>query len=826
MNHLALDPYNRFRYIPGSKDYMLERHMTRMRLIVQLTSIAWFFLLPSFARAQAPLKIPKIDRELLKGIEVGSVDKNPSLEVLPEQPKDDSPSLKLTSEQLAELEKLRVEKEQPTFQPATPNNESFNPYALKGSEEAKALLKELPIRDPNASRIPVSAVDDAEKESRVISDAEREVHEGILKESFGSSETIWTRVVDDIYQGDHENVVEINRLKRILFADYLGYLNAVGLELASYEITLKASKEKANSGKCSQATTEQYEQNLIDSVQSDPDTFTNAYCNNICKDQSYFLERAKFAVPEGMIESCADKARKIYDQFNCNELGQNHRANDPSMLASMVDNVTPSKTEVAANRLDSSASNDGSRLSMPKVPGLISSVTTDSSRGELLKLDQSLLNSKLDFESVLQKQRNNCKRLEYIKTRTIWSAPTGEDRTLINTASGYDSMDPRWTTPSENLEKAPEPITSSVPKNNTCETDKLEVDHFQKLRSEYQKISYRKIAESLSDWPLLDENDKIKKDYLRLILMTSDQLFLPLIDDLEAQYKAICGSASDLIADTSAGYINQGGRKYEVVIKANVDDLNKPEEPAKAKEEKPETLASYFNQTSSLMDGFLDSILLGSDQTGPATIPEFRGAEIAKAVLDGKLRPEDISKEAAKGPTGRLAQDIVKQTEKYLANGEYQGFKLFAVQMAGGAVTGGGLALSSIVRGGIKQGIESGTLGSFSKVLKAAQKIIMMPMLEGGETGAIQIGSSVFSKDGFIQTLSKNYPFKFSEYYFKKLSESGRKSPFLTAKEILQSGKLIGADSKPGFFRYETEYWELIYNPATREVWHLQPIRR
>jgi hypothetical protein len=347
----------------------------------------------------------------------------------------------------------------------------------------------------------------------------------------------------------------------------------------------------------------------------------------------------------------------------------------------------------------------------------------------------------LAFESILQKQKTNCKRLEYIKTRTIWAAPTGEERTLFNASNGYNSTDPRWTTPSENSEEIPERIASAVPKNNTCETEKLEADHFQKLRAEYQRISYRKIAESLADWPLLDENDNIKKDYLRLILQTSDQFFLPLIDDLEGQYKAFCGANSNLIAGTSAETVGIGGRTYEVTIKANPDDLNKEPEPVKSKEEKPEALASYFNQTSSLMDGFLDAILLGSDQTGPATIPESRGAEIARAVLDGKLRPEDTATEAVKGPTGRLAQDIVKQTEKYLANGQYQGFKLFAVQLAGGVVIGGGLALSTVIKEGIERGVESGSVGVFSKVFQVTKKILMKPCLKVGRLELSELDS-------------------------------------------------------------------------------------
>jgi hypothetical protein len=68
--------------------------------------------------------------------------------------------------------------------------------------------------------------------------------------------------------------------------------------------------------------------------------------------------------------------------------------------------------------------------------------------------------------------------------------------------------------------------------------------------------------------------------------------------------------------------------------------------------------------------------------------------------------------------------------------------------------------------------------------------------------------------------------FRFSEYYYRKLWETGWKAPSLVAREILEAtgGKGIPVPGKPGFFRYENGGWEMIYNPATREVWHLMPI--
>jgi filamentous hemagglutinin len=43
---------------------------------------------------------------------------------------------------------------------------------------------------------------------------------------------------------------------------------------------------------------------------------------------------------------------------------------------------------------------------------------------------------------------------------------------------------------------------------------------------------------------------------------------------------------------------------------------------------------------------------------------------------------------------------------------------------------------------------------------------------------------------------------------------------------VLEEGTLIGPDSKKvGFEKYVTIDWELVYNPVTKEVWHLQPLK-
>ena len=88
--------------------------------------------------------------------------------------------------------------------------------------------------------------------------------------------------------------------------------------------------------------------------------------------------------------------------------------------------------------------------------------------------------------------------------------------------------------------------------------------------------------------------------------------------------------------------------------------------------------------------------------------------------------------------------------------------------------------------------------------------------------GAIinQTGEALF-KAGYYEVNG----FKFSEYYYNKLWNTGRGAPSLVAKELLQGAKNITPDAvKNGFYRYELGGWEMIYNPATKEVCHLMPI--
>ena len=77
-------------------------------------------------------------------------------------------------------------------------------------------------------------------------------------------------------------------------------------------------------------------------------------------------------------------------------------------------------------------------------------------------------------------------------------------------------------------------------------------------------------------------------------------------------------------------------------------------------------------------------------------------------------------------------------------------------------------------------------------------------------------------KNGFYEVNGS----KFSQYYYNKLWNIGRGGPSLVAKEILAGAETAIPDAlKIGFNRYRYGGWEMVYNPVTKEVWHLQPIR-
>jgi hypothetical protein len=107
------------------------------------------------------------------------------------------------------------------------------------------------------------------------------------------------------------------------------------------------------------------------------------------------------------------------------------------------------------------------------------------------------------------------------------------------------------------------------------------------------------------------------------------------------------------------------------------------------------------------------------------------------------------------------------------------------------------------------------SLGSHGSPFPSNQRII-------GNTASVTLTIQRSIRNGFYEVNG----FKFSQYYYERLWSHGRPAPSLIAKMILEgtSGQGVPDPEKPGFFRYEVDGWEMVYNPVTNEVWHLQPM--
>ncbi len=111
----------------------------------------------------------------------------------------------------------------------------------------------------------------------------------------------------------------------------------------------------------------------------------------------------------------------------------------------------------------------------------------------------------------------------------------------------------------------------------------------------------------------------------------------------------------------------------------------------------------------------------------------------------------------------------------------------------------------------------------FTAQLISSLKSFFVARSAMSEAAAINQGSKAILRDGYYEVNG----YKFSKYYYEKLWNTGRGGPSLVVEEILKAtgGKGVPDALKKGFFTYESGGWELVYNPKTMEVWHLQPVR-
>lgn len=95
--------------------------------------------------------------------------------------------------------------------------------------------------------------------------------------------------------------------------------------------------------------------------------------------------------------------------------------------------------------------------------------------------------------------------------------------------------------------------------------------------------------------------------------------------------------------------------------------------------------------------------------------------------------------------------------------------------------------------------------------------------LKGG--GGISKGGTPIKLEGGFYSVDG---MKISQSYYDRLWSQGRSAPFLQAKEILNSNPKVTPDPRgaPGYFRYESNGLEMIYNPTSGQIGHIQPIKK
>lgn len=582
----------------------------------------------------------------------------------------------------------------------------------------------------------------------------------------GTSQPVWDYLAQEVVsqfgvlQGQDEQ-----DLARLFFADYLDYLNAVGIGLAVFEGSIQAEKEIRETGQCSSDTLHAYEGNLKSALNSDLSTFTNTYCQSTCRIQAK-LEFGKIAhiIDE---PSCEESARKMYNDFNCEDtflvgfedagVSSEKREDDATPYHIDTNRVeTPKyifpdyrpgdvKVSVFSSRLPSASLS--TLLSSPdhfeKVVPMDFAALLPSPSGSNYKYTNPFkIENKL--HDTIAEKKAACVKKNHNHLRITFDDPKGRGSHNygFHKSPPKNPFDPRWTTLSE-----PEPEEKPWPGNGDEDSPqdspcKLEgghdQEHYTKLFEGYQSISVNKIYSSLAHWPIFDENGRVETEYLRLITFISDQIFYSLINELEAKNKTACMAAS--------GDVPNKVGKLIVTYTLVKPGVEVPVGPAKKDDDEeeievevqvpfPENVANYFSGPWSFIDSFVNGVS-GSTSTGAATRLEHRAAALAGRVQGGSLSRDDIGARAQNGPLGYRAVEIERKTQEYLAQGSFDQLKYLAAEVFGGVVSGSALAGAGKAVGSAAAGLQA---GKFSSLFEVVKESIRKPLLAGGETGAWQI---------------------------------------------------------------------------------------
>lgn len=172
-----------------------------------------------------------------------------------------------------------------------------------------------------------------------------------------------------------------------------------------------------------------------------------------------------------------------------------------------------------------------------------------------------------------------------------------------------------------------------------------------------------------------------------------------------------------------------------------------------------------------------------------------------------------------------------KQTVSVLAS--------ISAGLAGGIATGNSAGAATAAGAG-KNAVENNALSDDEDEIESLHgnrpiKVIPINPLNPGvvdENGDPLKGGGGISKGGIPIKLEGGFysvdGMKISQSYYDRLWSQGRSAPFLQAKEILNSNPKVTPDPRgaPGYFRYESNGLEMIYNPTSGQIGHIQPIKK
>ncbi|WP_162237197.1 DUF637 domain-containing protein [Erwinia sp. Leaf53] len=271
----------------------------------------------------------------------------------------------------------------------------------------------------------------------------------------------------------------------------------------------------------------------------------------------------------------------------------------------------------------------------------------------------------------------------------------------------------------------------------------------------------------------------------------------------DAQISRVAGALAGALATNQANGVNSGANAAEIIERFNrqlhqdeliaIKELSKGD---KISEEKllaascRQTNCTYQEALSSVERDFYDTLM----KKYPITLYE-----------DSILSDYWVSKSKNRyGNYPAHTENYIEQLFTYTVNDSITDSETFAKNQW-------------ISEARNKFGLSNSTLTSVHNMLAV---------------GAIVLGSRKGNVNGRPITLENGFyvadGLKISTSYYDRLWQQGRKAPFLQAREILNSNPKVMQDPRgaPGYMRYEVGGIEMVYNPTTGQIGHIQPLKK